>query len=56
MDVLKNFFGVLQRIGTLMLPIALLPAAGILMGIGTVFENPDVIARLPISWLTKIFK
>lgn len=49
MDVLKNFFGVLQRIGkSLMLPIALLPAAGILMGIGTVFENPDVIARLPM--------
>ncbi|ASW44028.1 glucose-specific PTS transporter subunit IIBC [Clostridium isatidis] len=49
MERLKNFFGVLQRIGkSLMLPIALLPAAGILMGIGTLFENPDIIARFPI--------
>lgn len=35
MEILKNSFGVLQRIGkSLMTPVAVLPAAGILLGVG----------------------
>lgn len=37
-------FGVLQRIGrSFMLPIALLPAAGLLLGIGSSFTNPTTL-------------
>ncbi|MBU3134769.1 glucose-specific PTS transporter subunit IIBC [Clostridium gasigenes] len=44
----KKLFGVLQRIGkALMLPVALLPAAGLLLGIGTMFQNPDFLVRVP---------
>ncbi|NOJ72917.1 glucose-specific PTS transporter subunit IIBC [Paenibacillus alvei] len=46
----KSAFGVLQKVGkALMLPVAILPAAGILLGIGNALRNPDMIARLP--WL-----
>lgn len=46
---LKKSFGILQRIGkSLMLPVALLPAAGLLMGIGTLLQNSSVITNLPI--------
>lgn len=46
----KSAFGVLQKIGqALMLPVAILPAAGILLGIGNAMQNPDMIARIP--WL-----
>ncbi|MBB5173809.1 glucose-specific PTS transporter subunit IIBC [Texcoconibacillus texcoconensis] len=44
----KNSFGVLQKIGrSLMLPVALLPAAGILLAFGDAMQNPDMIARFP---------
>ncbi|WP_332630866.1 glucose-specific PTS transporter subunit IIBC [Halalkalibacter flavus] len=44
----KNSFGVLQRVGkALMLPVALLPAAGILLAFGNALQNPDLIARIP---------
>jgi len=37
-------FGVLQRVGrSFMLPIALLPVAGLLLGIGASFTNPTTL-------------
>lgn len=40
----SKFFGVLQRIGrSFMLPIAILPVAGLLLGIGSSFTNPTTI-------------
>lgn len=45
----KKSFGVLQRIGkAITLPVALLPVAGLLMGIGTLFENQDFLNIFPI--------
>ncbi|WP_294167934.1 glucose-specific PTS transporter subunit IIBC [uncultured Clostridium sp.] len=45
----KKSFGVLQRIGkSITLPIALLPVAGLLMGIGTLFENEYFLNTFPI--------
>ena len=42
-------FKQLQRIGkSFMLPIAILPAAGLLLGIGGAFSNPTTIATYPI--------
>ena len=39
-----KIFGVLQRVGrSFMLPIALLPVAGLLLGIGSSFTNPTTI-------------
>lgn len=51
---MKNrFFGVLQRLGrSFMLPIAVLPAAGLLLGIGSSFTNP---ATLETYRLTAVF-
>ena len=47
--LLKKTFGYLQRIGkALILPIALLPAAGLLVGIGTLFENQVLAYHIPI--------
>ncbi|SES38658.1 glucose-specific PTS transporter subunit IIBC [Salipaludibacillus aurantiacus] len=44
--MLKNSFGTLQKVGrSLMLPVALLPAAGILLAFGDAMQNPDMIAR-----------
>ncbi|WP_088103221.1 glucose-specific PTS transporter subunit IIBC [Halalkalibacter urbisdiaboli] len=44
----KNSFGVLQRVGkALMLPVALLPAAGILLAFGDALQNPDITAAIP---------
>ncbi|CAM4361539.1 glucose-specific PTS transporter subunit IIBC [Paenibacillus macerans] len=44
----KRFFGVLQRVGkALMLPVALLPAAGLLLGIGNMLVSPDFLERVP---------
>ena len=46
---LKKYFGVLHRVGkSLMLPVALLPAAGLLMGIGTLLQNPNIINNIPM--------
>ena len=41
----SRLFGVLQRVGrSFMLPIALLPIAGLLLGIGSSLTNPAMIA------------
>lgn len=43
----KALFGVLQKIGrALMLPVAILPAAGILLAIGNAMQNKDMIQVL----------
>ena len=42
-----KIFGVLQRVGrSFMLPIAILPVAGLLLGIGSSFTNATTIADL----------
>ncbi len=50
----------LQKIGkSFMLPIAILPAAGLLLGIGGALSNPNTVNAYPffnISWLQGIFK
>ncbi|RUT28678.1 PTS glucose transporter subunit IICBA [Paenibacillus zeisoli] len=44
----KKFFGVLQRVGkALMLPVAILPAAGLLLGIGNMLISPDFLKLVP---------
>ncbi|TSB44765.1 glucose-specific PTS transporter subunit IIBC [Alkalicoccobacillus porphyridii] len=44
----KEAFGVLQRMGrALMLPVALLPAAGILLAFGDAMQNPDILNAMP---------
>ena len=46
----KRLFGVLQRDGkALMLPVAILPAAGLLLGLGNMLVNPDFLQYAP--WL-----
>lgn len=44
----KNLFGTLQKVGkALMLPVAILPAAGILLAFGNALQNPALISRFP---------
>ncbi|KEZ52737.1 MULTISPECIES: glucose-specific PTS transporter subunit IIBC [Metabacillus] len=44
----KNLFGVLQKIGkALMLPVAILPAAGILLAFGNAMQNPELTSKVP---------
>lgn len=44
----KKFFGILQRVGkALMLPVALLPAAGLLLGIGNMLVSPEFLDLAP---------
>ena len=44
-----KIFGVLQRVGrSFMLPIALLPVAGLLLGLGSSFTNATTMR--PIIW------
>jgi glucose-specific phosphotransferase system IIBC component len=44
----KNAFGVLQKVGkALMLPVAILPAAGLLLGIGNALQQPTTLHYLP---------
>lgn len=44
----KQAFGVLQKVGkALMLPVAILPAAGILLAIGNALQNPATLERIP---------
>ena len=44
----KNAFGVLQKVGkALMLPVAILPAAGILLAIGNALQNPTLVDIAP---------
>ncbi len=45
---MKKFFAVLQQVGqSLMLPVALLPAAGILLALGNAFQNPSLLQYIP---------
>lgn len=45
---MKKAFGTLQQVGkALMTPVAILPAAGILLGIGALLQNPDFISLIP---------
>ncbi len=45
-------FGILQRVGrSFMLPIAILPAAGLLLGLGSSFTNATAIATYHLEWL-----
>ena len=45
-------FGVLQRVGrSFMFPIALLPVAGLLLGIGSSFSNPTTVQLYNLEWL-----
>ena len=44
----KKSFGILQKIGrSLMLPVALLPAAGILLAFGNALQNPQLLQAAP---------
>src|SRR3954453_23452564 len=44
----KKIFGVLQKVGkALMLPVALLPAAGILLALGAALQNPVLLDIAP---------
>ncbi|WP_339060409.1 glucose-specific PTS transporter subunit IIBC [Tepidibacillus marianensis] len=44
----KKIFGVLQQVGkALMLPVAILPAAGILLAFGNALQNPELVRRIP---------
>lgn len=44
----KKIFGVLQKVGkALMLPVAILPAAGLLLAFGNAFQNPQTLKYLP---------
>src|SRR5699024_12692649 len=53
--MIKQFFEVAQRFGqSFMLPIAVLPALGLLLGIGGAFSNPATIGAYPLldpAWL-----
>ncbi|WP_073508187.1 PTS transporter subunit EIIC [Streptobacillus notomytis] len=61
----NNFFSILQKIGrAFMLPIAVLPMAGILLGIGGSFTNPVLIDTynltflapgMPLNYLMQLF-
>ena len=47
-----KIFGVLQRVGrSFMLPIAILPVAGLLLGIGSSFTNETTISTYGLGWL-----
>jgi len=56
--VLKKLFGVLQKTGkALMLPVALLPSAGLLLGIGSAINQENMIAVFPFlqaDWIQLI--
>lgn len=45
---MKNAFGTLQKVGkALMLPVAILPAAGMLLAFGNLFKNPAFTDKVP---------
>jgi glucose-specific phosphotransferase system IIBC component len=54
----RNIFGVLQKVGkALMLPVALLPAAGLLLGIGNAIQQPTTLHYLPflhVHWIQMV--
>ena len=48
----KGIFSILQRIGRcLMLPIAVLPIAGLFLGVGSSLTNPTTIASMQLEWI-----
>ncbi len=49
---MNSVFSTLQRVGrAFMLPVALLPAAGLLLGIGGAFTNDTMITAYELQWL-----
>ncbi|MCY6371639.1 PTS transporter subunit EIIC, partial [Clostridium ganghwense] len=56
----KKSFGVLQQVGkALMLPVALLPAAGLLLAFGNMFQNPQFLSAVPaldVHWFQAFAK
>lgn len=51
-EMKDNVFGVLQRVGrSFMLPIAVLPVAGLLLGIGSSFSNPTMLSSFGLMEL-----
>lgn len=58
LKMFKKIFGVLQKVGkALMLPVAILPAAGILLAVGTALTNPtlvDIAPFLDASWIKHV--
>ena len=51
---MKNIFSVLQKIGrAFMLPIAVLPMAGILLGVVGAFTNPVLIRTYNLTFLAE---
>ncbi len=57
--MMNSFFEKAQQFGkSFMLPIAVLPAAGLLLGIGGALSNPNTIKAYPfldVSWIQSIF-
>lgn len=54
MNMKDKIFGVLQRVGrSFMLPIALLPIAGLLLGIGSSFTNPTTLEAYNLTGIIK---
>ena len=50
--MIDKIFGVLQRVGrSFMLPIAILPIAGLLLGLGSSFTNKTTIETYGLQWL-----
>ena len=46
---MKKLFGILQKVGkSLMLPVATLPAAGILLAFGNLFHQETVLNQFPV--------
>ncbi|QPA31853.1 PTS transporter subunit IIABC [Anoxybacillus caldiproteolyticus] len=58
--MMKKMFGTLQKVGkALMLPVAILPAAGILLAFGNALQNPaltDKIPALKADWIVLVAK
>ncbi|NGZ73740.1 glucose-specific PTS transporter subunit IIBC [Saccharibacillus alkalitolerans] len=54
----KQLFGLLQRVGkAVMLPVAILPAAGLLLAIGTLLVSPDFLELAPaldVQWVQSV--
>ncbi|SET21855.1 glucose-specific PTS transporter subunit IIBC [Anaerobranca gottschalkii] len=55
---MKKTFAVLQQVGkALMLPVAILPAAGILLAFGNALQNPELLEKAPflhVNWLQMV--
>lgn len=58
LEIFSRFFGLLQRIGrAIMLPVALLPAAGILLGVGIALQEQAFLDLIPFFntyWIEEI--